>query len=102
MSWASPLGEDGETLGPGGGTHCRPSFKGWARRTVTATHLNVSMATPGKLGDRCPGHVPQDRSPLCPLDNIAVSSDGELPPRIANLAFGFAKAQAGAGSIPGA
>lgn len=46
--------------------------------------------------------MPQDRSPLCPLDNIAVSSDGELPPRIAKLAFWFAKAQAGAGSIPGA
>lgn len=49
----------------------------------------------GVLGTRCFRDLLQDRRPLRPLDNIAVSSDGELPPRIATLAGGFAETQAG-------
>lgn len=49
----------------------------------------------GVLGTQYLRDLPRDWSPLCPLDNIAVSSDGELPPRTAKLALGFAEAQAG-------
>lgn len=62
MSRESPLGGDGDALGLGGGTHRRASLlQGWVHRTVVAMHVNVSTATPGQLGDGCPGHLPQDR-----------------------------------------